>query len=185
MPAALQSKSQVIASLLRAFRRNGYDGASLSRLSNETGLRRASLYHHFPGGKEHMARAVMIAAGQDFKDVVLAPLRGPGTPKQRVAGMAAALSAFYDGGKEACVLALMTIGEGREVLAPEIREGLEGWIDALASVIVEAGWPQPVARERAENAVARVQGALVLARGLGDTMVFQRTVEDLPRELLA
>jgi AcrR family transcriptional regulator len=185
MPAALQTKSQVVASLLRAFRRNGYDGASLSRLSNETGLRRASLYHHFPGGKEHMAQAVMIAAGRDFEDVVLAPLRGAGTPEQRVSGMAAALSSFYDGGKEACVLALMTVGEGREVLAPEIREGLQGWIDALAAVIVEVGRPEVVARKRAEDAVARVQGALVLARGLGDTTVFERTVEDLPRELLA
>jgi hypothetical protein len=28
-------------------------------------------------------------------------------------------------GNEACVLALMTIGEGREVLALEVREGLQ------------------------------------------------------------
>jgi AcrR family transcriptional regulator len=185
MPAALQSRSQVVASLLRAFRRNGYDGASLSRLSSETGLKRASLYHHFPGGKEDMARAVVTTAGRDFEDLVLAPLRAPGTLEERVAGMAAALTAFYDGGKEACVLGLMTIGEGRDVLAPEVREGLQVWIDALTSIIVEAGRPEPVARARAQNAVARVQGALVLARGLGDTSVFERTVEDLPRELLA
>lgn len=184
MPAALQPRSQVVASLLRAFRRNGYDGASLSRLSDETGLRRASLYHHFPGGKEDMARTVIIAAGQDFRDVVLAPLGGPGSPEQRMAGMTAALSSFYDGGKEACILALMTIGEGREALAPDVREGLQGWIDALTSVIVETGRPEPMARERAQNAVARVQGALVLARGLGNTAVFKRTVDDLPRDLL-
>ena len=185
MPAEAQPRSQVVASLLRAFRRNGYDGASLSRLSDETGLRRASLYHHFPGGKEDMARAAIISAGQDFKDVVLAPLRGPGSLEQRVAGMATALSAFYDGGKDACILALMTIGEGRDVLAPDVRAGLKGWIDALISVLTEAGQPEPVARERAQNAVARVQGALVLARGLGDVAVFKRAIEDLPRDLLA
>nr|WP_295375318.1 TetR/AcrR family transcriptional regulator [uncultured Sphingosinicella sp.] len=184
MPAALQPRAQVIASLLRAFRRNGYDGASLSRLSEATGLRRASLYHHFPGGKEDMARAVVISAVQSFRDVVLAPLQEPGTPEQRLAGMAAALSAFYDGGKDACILALMTVGEGRDVLAPEVRVGLQGWIDALSSVIEDAGQPEAVARERAQNAVARIQGALVLARGLGETAVFERTVEDLPRDLL-
>ena len=184
MPAPLQPPSHVVASLLRTFRRNGYDGASLSRLSDETGLRRASLYHHFPGGKEDMARAVVVSAGKDFQDAVLAPLQGSGTPEERVAGMAAALSAFYDGGKEACVLALMTIGEGRDALAPEVREGLQGWIDAFTAVVAEAGRPEPVARERAQNAVARVQGALVLARGLGDTAVFERTIADLPRDLL-
>jgi hypothetical protein len=78
----------------------------------------------------------------------------------------------------------MTVGEGRDVLAPEIREGLEGWIAALTSVVVEAGLPEQVARERAQNAVARIQGALVLARGLGDTTIFERTVDDLPRDLL-
>ena len=185
MPAALQPKSQVVASLLRAFRRNGYDGASLSRLSDETGLRRASLYHHFPGGKEDMAHAVIVSAVREFNEVVLSPLQGPEPPEQRVASMAAALSKFYNGGKEACVLALMTIGEGREALAPEVREGLQGWIDALASVVREGGQPEPMARERAQNAVAQIQGALVLARGLGDTAVFERTVEDLPRYLLA
>ena len=185
MPAALQPRSQVVASLLRVFRRNGYDGASLSRLSDETGLRRASLYHHFPGGKEDMALAVVASSVQDFNDMVLLPLRGPGTPERRVADMAKALSIFYDGGKETCILALMTMGEGREALAPEVRRGLQEWIDALTSVIVEAGQPEPVARERAQNTVARVQGALVLARGLGDVAVFKRTVEDLPRDLLA
>lgn len=185
MPAALQPRSQVVASLLRAFRRNGYDGASLSRLSEETGLRRASLYHHFPGGKEDMARAVLDSTTKDFKDMVLAPLQEPGPPEQRLAEMAAALSAFYDGGREACVLALMTIGEGREVLAPDVREGLQGWIDALTSVVEETGRPEREARERAQDAVARVQGALVLARALKEPAVFERTVADLPRDLLA
>lgn len=185
MPPALKPRSEVITSLLRAFRRNGYDGASLSRLSEETGLQRASLYHHFPGGKEDMARAVVVSAAQDFKNVVLAPLCEPGTPEERLVGMAGGLSAFYDGGKEACILALMTVGEGRDVLAPEVREGLQGWIDALTAVLCEAGQPASVARDRAGDAVARVQGALVLVRGLGDTSVFQRAVEKLPRDLLA
>ena len=132
-----------------------------------------------------MARAVIVSAVQDFYDVVLSPLRESDTPARRVADMAAGLSAFYSGGEEACVLALMTIGEGREALAPEVREGLQGWIDALTSIVVEVGQPEPVARERAQNAVARVQGALVLARGLGDTTVFKRTIEELPRDLFA
>lgn len=185
MPAALQPRSQIVASLLRAFRRNGYDGASLSRLSEETGLRRASLYHYFPGGKEDMARAVLMAAVQDFKDVVLGPLQEPGTPEQRLVGMASALSAFYDGGEKACILALMTVGEGRDVLATEVRAGLQGWIDALTGVIGEAGQPEDVARARAQDAVAQIQGALVLARGLGDTSVFRRAVTKLPINLLA
>jgi AcrR family transcriptional regulator len=174
----------MLASLLRAFRRYGYDGASLARLSTETGLKPASLYRYFPSGKEEMARAVVTSAIEDFDQLVLAPLRGPEAPEHRVARMTAALSTFYDGGKEPCVFALMTIGEGRKVLAPYLRDGLQGWIDALASLLGEVGLPEPVARQRAQNAVASVQGALVLARVLNDTKVFERTIEDLRRELL-
>jgi AcrR family transcriptional regulator len=184
MPPALQPKSQVVDSLVRAFRRNGYDGASLSRLSEETGLRRASLYHHFPGGKEEMARAVLVSANQAFAESVLAPLRGVGSPEQRLARMTKALFEFYDGGRETCLLALMTIGEGREVLAPEVLGGLQSWIDAVASVLEEAGQAPALARNRAQEAVALVQGALVLARGLEDTTVFKRAVERLPSDLL-
>jgi AcrR family transcriptional regulator len=185
MPPSLQPKSQVVASLLRAFRRNGYEGASLSRLSEETGLRRASLYHQFPGGKEEMARAVLVSATQTFQEMVLGALKESGTPEQRVKAMAEALRDFYDGGKETCLLATMSIGEGRDLLAPQVQQGLQGWIDALASVLEEAGQPQQSARERAQDAVARIQGALILARGLNDTTVFERTVAHLPRELLA
>jgi hypothetical protein len=78
----------------------------------------------------------------------------------------------------------MTTGEGRKVLAPYLRDGLQGWIHAFASLLAEVGLPEPVARQRAQNAVASVQGALVLAGVLNDTSVFERTVEDLRRKLL-
>lgn len=184
MPAALQSKSQVVASLLRAFRRSGYDGASLSRLSEETGLRRASLYHHFPGGKEEMARSVVVSAGKDFTDLVLSTLRKPGTAEERLNAMASALTTFYDGGNEACILALMTVGHGREELAPEIRKGLQGWIEAIAILLQNNGRTRAEALARAQDAVVRIQGALVVARGLDDTSVFERAVGTMTLELL-
>ena len=62
MPAAQASRDEVVDRLLTAFRRKGYDGASLADLSAATGLGRSSLYHYFPGGKEEMARAVLDRA---------------------------------------------------------------------------------------------------------------------------
>ena len=48
MPAALISRDEVLKRLAVAFRQDGYDGASISRLSASTGLGKASLYHYFP-----------------------------------------------------------------------------------------------------------------------------------------
>lgn len=61
---------------------------------------------------------------------------------------------------------------------------LSQWIEAIAIVLEESGLETQLARYRAEDAVLRIQGALVLARGLDDTMPFQRTIQTLPTELL-
>ena len=51
------SKDEVIQRIVAAFREHGYEGASLSILSQATGLGRSSLYHYFPNGKTDMAQA--------------------------------------------------------------------------------------------------------------------------------
>jgi len=51
--------------LAEIFRTEGYDGASMSQISEATGLLRGSLYHHFPKGKEDMAKAAMEALGAE------------------------------------------------------------------------------------------------------------------------
>jgi len=51
----------LICKLTDVFRNVGYDGASLAVLADATGLKKASLYHRFPGGKEQMAEEVFKA----------------------------------------------------------------------------------------------------------------------------
>ena len=43
----------------RHLARLGYEGLSLEALAQEVGIRKASLYHHFPGGKETLYAAVV------------------------------------------------------------------------------------------------------------------------------
>ncbi|WP_315889750.1 TetR/AcrR family transcriptional regulator [Kovacikia minuta] len=58
------SKQAHVSSLLNLFRQFGYDGVTLSKISQATGLGKASLYHHFPGGKDEMVETVLIALRQ-------------------------------------------------------------------------------------------------------------------------
>lgn len=185
MPAPIASRDVVLERLTQAFRRHGYDAASLARLSDETGLVKASLYHHFPGGKQDMARAVLDSAGERFAQLVLAPLATAEAPRARLTAMARGLDAFYAGGREPCLLGLMTVGEGRERLGPEVRRGLSAWIEAVAVTLEDAGLPREESFRRAQDAVAAVQGALVLARGLDDPEPFRRAAATLPDRLLA
>jgi TetR/AcrR family transcriptional regulator, lmrAB and yxaGH operons repressor len=66
----------------------------------------------------------------------------------------------------------------------QIKRSLAQWIDAIAVVLEEAGLETQLAKHRAEDAVLRIQGALVLVRGLDRTEPFQRLMQALPLELL-
>jgi hypothetical protein len=131
-----------------------------------------------------MAGAVLAAAGAWMERHLFAPMRQPGDPRQRLEGMSAALDTYYAGGRSACLLELFSSGEAARVFGPRVRRALATWIDTLASVFEDAGAPPAAAQSLAEDALIRIQGALVLSRGLGSPGPFSRLVQRLPAELL-
>ena len=178
------SKDKAIPQLLTVFRQYGYEGATLARLSEATGLGRASLYHHFPKGKEEMAATVLDYLNQGLHDQILAPLRNDHPPVERIRAMNKNIDTFYHQGQQACLLALLSVGEAHDLFQMQIQQTLELWIDSLAKVLLDAGVAPKPARQRAEDAILQIQGALVLARGLNDTAPFKRVLKRLPEMLL-
>lgn len=185
MPTPKLSRQQALARITAVFRRWGYDGATLRLLSEATGLGRASLYHHFPGGKEEMGEAVFAHIGEVVEREVIAPLASAGTPLERLQRHARGVSRLYDDGESNCVFGAMMLGGGGERFAGQIEAAIRRWINAVATVLREAGQSRGEARRRAEAAVVRLQGALIVSRGLGSTAPFRKVVRELPEELLA
>ncbi len=184
MPPALLSREEVVARVMSVVRRQGYDGASLTALSKATGLGKSSLYHHFPDGKDDMVGAVIGHLETSLEALVFAPLRAAGPPAERLQAMNDALDRFYDDGREACVLAILGIGDSSQRFHPRVKQIFRDWIDAFATVIRDGGQSPEVAQGRAEDALVRIEGALVLARSLGEPAIFGRTLRALPAELL-
>ncbi len=184
MPAARVDDAKLLAGLTRVFCLHGFEGASLSRISEATGLQRASLYHRFPGGKEEMAEAVLDETDRQFEEVVLAPLAGKGAPAARIRRMAEEVGRHYDEGRQSCLLDTLSLGEGSSELRRHVKRSFAAWRDALVAVAREGGATPAVAKRRAEEALVVIQGSLVLARGLGDRKAFQRVLAGLPGLLL-
>ncbi len=184
MPAALRPYEEVLDRLFDVFQRLGYEGASLAELSRATGLGKSSLYHYFPDGKEGMGRAVLGRINEWMDAHILIPLRGSGAPRARLAAMLAALEAFYTGGKSACVLGNMVVGSSRRLFQSELQTIFGSWVQGLEALAVESGVPRRLAHERAEDAVVRIEGALVLAGGLDDPTPFRRALRHVGQELL-
>ena len=177
-------KRDMIRSLVPVFRRYGYEGTTLARISKATGLGRASLYHHFPEGKQEIAKAVLDYVNEWFGATVLAPLEEANEPLKRLEAMCDSLSRFYDRGQEACLLAIFSIGESQDLFHLLTQQALRAWLDKLTQVLSETGLSGEQARQQAEDAVMQIQGALVLTRVLDSSAAFERVLEQLPEKLL-
>lgn len=179
------SREEVLDRLMQVFRDYGYDGASLSRIADATGLGRSSLYHYFPKGKDDMAAAVLAHAGEFVRDNVLAPLNADGTPRERLVKLAQGLDALYASGRSACLTNVLTMGDAAGKFTPPLRERLRRLIGALAKVAQEGGVDEGAARQQAEDVVIALHGALVVGRVLNSTAPFRRMLAELPDRLLA
>ena len=181
MPAALDAKEKadIVDRLFVVFQDHGYEGASLADLSRATGLGKSSLYHHFPGGKEQMAEAV-LEKGKAFMQTAVADVAKSSEPlKGRIRKIIAALDRLYAGGKNPCVLgrlAVSEIGPAGRKLAHDI---FAIWTAAVAHLARESGMSQVQSRRFAEDWIARVQGSLILYAANGDCTPFERTMAAL------
>lgn len=176
-------KETYIPCLLRLFRQYGYDGATLAKISEATGLGKASLYHHFPGGKDEMVESVMDYLDRWLDQNILQTLNRPGDPLSRLQYMCDRFSEVYEGGKQPCLSAILLLGSARDVFHDRVQTIYRVWIDAIANVLIETGMDENLAQQRGEDAVIAFQGALILAQGLGDPAPFQRVIQQLPQQL--
>jgi AcrR family transcriptional regulator len=174
---------ELIDKIARVFRRHGYEGATMSRLSTATGLERASLYHRFPGGKDEMVAAAAASGNAWFAEHVLQPLSQPGDPTDQVKVVCQRLREFYDDGQLPCVLESLSLPAGSEQLHRALDSSLDAWLDAFTHLARKSGLSPAVARDRAEQAIIEIEGSLVLARVRGDSGPFLRTIRKLPKLL--
>jgi AcrR family transcriptional regulator len=180
----LMTKDKYIPTLLQLFRLHGYDGATLSKISQATGLGKASLYHHFPGGKEEMVAVILEYLKQWFQENILTALQGEGGSQERLEKMCEQVGKLYAGGKQPCVFAILLLGSARDIFHEPVKALLKAWIAAIGEVLIQAGLEATTAQERSEDALLAIQGALILAQGLDDLTPFVRVLAQLPQQLL-
>jgi TetR/AcrR family transcriptional regulator, lmrAB and yxaGH operons repressor len=177
--------AEVMAKLSCVFRDVGYEGASLAILAEATGLKKASLYHRFPGGKQQMAEEVLASALEWYETNILGPLRSDISPSERVAAVSRNLDGFYAGGQQACLLNMLA--SPRAELGP-FSAGIKGAFEALVAAFTvvarDAGHDAKAAKLRAERSVMLLQGSLVMSRGLGSSRPFKTFLAGLTDDLI-
>jgi TetR/AcrR family transcriptional repressor of lmrAB and yxaGH operons len=185
MPAPLLTRPDMLDRLMDLFREKGFDGASLSDISESTGLGKSSLYHHFPNGKEEMALQVLSHLEGQLEQALFEPMRSTDPAARKLGRMLDTIDQFYDGGRKACLLERLAASVDAERFRRPLGRAFGRWIEAVEALGVESGLPRHVARTRAEDLVVRIEGALVVCAGTGNTSVFARAIRELRQSVLA
>ena len=171
-------RGRVIAQLAEVFRAHGYEGTSLSLITEATGLGKGSLYNLFPRGKEQMAEEVLTHIDGWFERHVFAPLREDASG-EGVAKMFDAVDRYFESGGRVCLVGVFALGSARAHFGQAVRDYFRAWQLALAGALRHQGFAPSEAKQLAEDILLGIQGALVLARANDDTRVFRRAMKRL------
>jgi hypothetical protein len=132
-----------------------------------------------------MAAEVATAVGERFATSILSPLDADAPLAERVRAVGRNLDAFYERGASNCLLEMLSVGEPGPDATANLAAVTAAWIAAFAAVAREAGAGTAAAIARAQDAIAAIEGALVIARVTADKRPFHRAIDRLGDILLA
>ncbi len=183
MTQSAATKKLLYNQLSAVFIQRGYDGATLNHLAVAAGLSKASLYHHFPGGKPEMAMVLLRNAIAELQKTAFRHLSGSGNPGKRLGAFITGFAEYTRDGESDCLLAVLshhlTAGEETAIHRQAITDQFADWHAAL-SATYEAGGAKPKrAARQAHELLAALYGALLTAKMHNQPELFQTAVRRL------
>ena len=163
-----QTRDRIIVATNELFRRHGYNGTSLSQISEAANATIGSIYHFFPGGKEALAVAVVETTGAIYRELFESIVSQASDPADAYieffAGAAAVLEA--SGYIDPCPIGTIAreVANTSEPLRIAASNAFDSWIGAATEHLARAGVGPEMAEQLAEIFVATVEGMFVLTR---------------------
>ena len=167
------TRDRIIVATNELFRRHGYNGTSLSQISEAAEATTGSIYHFFPGGKEALGVAVIDTTGAVYRELFESIAAEQPDP-------ASAFQSFFAGAasvlEESDFIDPYPIGTiAREVAntSKPLRQAAErafnSWIASAENYLANSGIDPDAAADLATLFVATVEGGFVLSRTLRST----------------
>ena len=133
------SRDRLLESLGDVFEAHGYDGATLSLLSAATGLGKASLYHHFPGGKADMAATLLRDRVARLERLAFSRLQGSLPAAVRLAEFIDGFREYVEDGQRTCLLMAFREGTAGALHGETLASQYADWQSRLATTFEESG----------------------------------------------
>lgn len=162
------TRDRIIVATNELFRRHGYNGTSLSQISDAADATIGSIYHFFPGGKEALAVAVVDTTGAVYRELFEAIATHAINPAAAYVDFFAGAAAVLDESDfiDPCPIGTVAreVANTSEPLREAAKRAFDSWIEAARNHLTGAGIPEDVADELATLFVSTVEGMFVLCR---------------------
>jgi len=162
--ARKNTAAQIIEQATKLFRNSGYHATSMNDIAQSVGLKKASLYNHFPS-KEEIARAVVKHVTQEFQQHVFDIAKdGSLSQTDRAHKIADFLYQQFTENRGS-VVASLSMGEldDKELPMAEIRSFVDEWQSSLVKLLVPR-LQENEARCKVQEFVACLHGGQVMMR---------------------
>ncbi len=162
---------------MQVFLHRGYDGATLSQLAEASGLSKASLYHHYPGGKAEMAGTLLRNACSRAQQLAYDKLQPPGEAAEQLMAFLDGFERYTERGTQHCLVCVLAqAADGQH--AEDARRALADWREQVTNAYdaLLNGRGKRAAR-LAEQMLAELYGALLTAVTLDEPRLLRRAVK--------
>lgn len=161
------TRDRMIDAAVALYRERGVRGTGFSDVLEASGAARGAIYHHFPGGKDELAAAVVTKNGADvtfFFRMLLEQL----PPGDAIGKFARWYARELDrtGMTFGCPIAatVLELGLTSDRVAEAGAAAFDAWRDVIRRALEAAGADREAADGLAVTTVAALEGALLLCR---------------------
>lgn len=167
-------QTELLTAVMGVFRNKGYDGSSLNELAKASGLKKASLYHRFPGGKQEIALAVLSYVENEIDSKICQLLMDNSIDTEtRVAKVVNNINQLYRQGKETSILRAMSLDTDIGPFDEQIKRIMEKWLAAFKAIGKELGMDEAESNYNAQQSLVLVQGSLIVSKVMGIAEPFE------------
>jgi len=175
---AKTDRDTIVARAIKLMLVGGYDDTSMAQIAAACGIRKASLYHHFPE-KDALVLAAIAQIHEHFRERIFTlAWHGEGDATTRLHALNEATFDFFLGREGGCLLGNFALALTER--APRFQAPLcayfDDWADAIAHLLTSAHGPAR-ARELAFDALAQIQGAIMMMRLYRDAQHLRRALD--------
>jgi len=130
-------REEIVHRAIRLFLTGGYDDTSMAQLAEACGIRKASLYHHFPS-KEALALAGIEQTHAYFREHVFAiAWREEMDASQRLHALGEAIYTFFTGREGGCLVGnfVLTLTDRAPHFQAPLLAYFDDWVTAVTHIL--------------------------------------------------